>query len=240
MKRSKEQQPQLKNQHFVKSRGLETASKDEQNHIHKFLDPESKLQFSHINKSRFQEYKLEQDIHCLKSTNHFASCNGAFKKMKIGEECLVFCKKHVNDVIKTIINIMFSGSIYLRHTNDIVSLLPHPHIVVNKLSDEWEVEVLSITVQDLINLENADSIGEWAIRQFDFEDENWFDVAVYFSEFGEVIDNADIKEFFYYFQGVEWELNYEFQYDCISIKNLSYVEEDEIDESDELDMEETD
>jgi hypothetical protein len=241
MKRSQEQKPRLKNRFrdsFTRT-NLSTLPEEGRYHINNFLDVESKLQFSHMNKLNHQELKHDTDLYCLKSTRRFAACNETFKNIKIGEECLNFCQSHINEVIKTIINIMFSGRIYIRDINDDVRLLQHPTIYVNKSDFEGnEINVLEIDVNDLIQ---EDNLGEWVIREFDFVNENWFDIAIYFHEYGELLNDREIKELFYDFQGIEWELNYSHDYSCISIKNLSFVEEtDEGDEYDDLDMEEPD
>jgi hypothetical protein len=200
------------------------VSKDEKYHINRFLDPESKLQFSHVNKSRFQESKFDQDVQCLKSTNHFAACSGAFKKMQIGEECLVFCKNHVNKVIQDIINIMFSGHIYTRFSNGTILKLPYPEITIVKN----EYEVFIIDVNDVPEDDN-ETIGSWAIERFDFENENWFEMQIYFGR--------NLNEIVYDFQNMKWDLNYNPNDGNISIKNLSFKE----DEGDELlNMEEPD
>ncbi len=237
MKRSNEQRQRDRPRTFPQRRNIQTMSKDEKNHVGTFLDMESKMQYSHVNKSRFQESQTDKNLQCFKSTNHFVACSGVFKHMQIGEECLTFCKSHVNEVMKTIINIMFSGNIYTRFENGTKMKLPHPEITIQKSTlDNEEYEVFNIDANDLLEIDENDDIGSWAIEQYDFQNENWFEMQIWFG-------TGQLHEIFYDFQGVEWELNYSHDYNCISIKNLSYVEEDEGDESEEdvqLEMDEPD
>jgi hypothetical protein len=233
MKRSQEQHRYYKPSKFVPTRNITNMSKDEKHHIGGFLDLESKLQFSHVNKSRFQESKSDKDLQCLKSTNHFVGCSGVFQKMQVGQECLVFCKEHVNQVIETIVNIMFSGHIYTRYENGSIMKLPYPEITIQKSTpDDEEYEVFSIDVNDFDDMENNETIGQWATRHFDFKNENWFDMQIYFGD--------NLHEIFYNWQGIEWDLNY--LDNMLSIQNLSFVEEYATDdEGDEvLNMEEPD
>jgi hypothetical protein len=236
MKRSKEQKIRHRVTQFPSGRNIGTMSKDEKHHINRFLDPESKLQFSHVNKSRFQESKSDQDLQCYKSTNHLVACSGAFKKMQIGEECLVFCKKHVNEVITKIIDIMISGRIYTRFPNGSILKVPFPEIRVVKLDsedNEYEVFFIDANTNNTIEIGPDESVGSWATQEFDFEHENWFEMQIFFGENWNAV--------FYDFQNMEWDLNYNSSLGYISIKNLSFKDEyEEIDdEGDEsLDMEE--
>jgi hypothetical protein len=238
MKRSQEHQHKYhKPTKFVPMRNIENMSKDEKHHVGEFLDMESRLQFSHLNKSRFQESKSDKDLQCLKSTNHFVGCSGVFKKMQLGQECLVFCKKHVNEVIETIINIMISGNVYTRFINGTTMKLPFPEITVVKSDSEdndYEVFYIDANTNNDIEIGPDDTLGSWATKEFDFENENWFEMQIFFG--------YNLHEIFYNWQGIEWDLNYDTDNGYISIKNLSFVEEYETDdEGDEaLNMEEPD
>jgi hypothetical protein len=101
------------------------------------------------------------------------------KNIKIGDECISFCKLHVNQVIQTLINIIFSGQIYARHLDNYITLLSDPHVAVSEADSENETFVSEFNEKDAELFQN-DSVGQWATREFDFVNENWFDMAIFF------------------------------------------------------------
>jgi hypothetical protein len=198
----KRNQPQHK--YKTRLRGQTTSHmtrmpKDERGHVRQFLDLESKRNLSFANRALHGESSDDKDIRCFKQTNQYAACAGIFQKMLIAGECLAFCKEHVNQVMATLINIMFSG-----HLVDINGTsIPHPYMFVdNPTTDE---PFYTFGAEDINNVDANQTIGDYVIEQFDFTSPKWLEVKF------DCDDSVD--KLFFDFQGKKWEIdmNMEFQ-----------------------------
>jgi hypothetical protein len=239
MKRSWEQKRIVKS---VRMDRLSKMGRDPEGQMYGYLDVESKKALSHTTRRYHNALQPDHELRCLRQTNDFAACTGLFTRMRIGDECLVFCLSHVNTVISNLVNIMFSNQLFVRYTDLTVSRLHYPSIEVTEAApDDEERFVFFIREENMDSLAPNQTIGEWAVEEYDFVNSNWLNMGIYFSADG-YLDSKPVLELFYYFQDTEWVLNFEVEHSCILVQNALYEEEDE-DESDEpdaIDLDEAD
>jgi hypothetical protein len=202
--------------------------RDERGYVRKFLDPESKINLSYSNRVFHGESSKDKDIHCFKQTNKYAACTGVFLKMTIAGECLDFCKKHVNQVMATLINIMFSGHLYTRRyliegdegdeytptdiENEYTSMA-HPTMLVQRFN-EFDSDILfEFVPNDLKNVNTNQTVGDYVLRQFDFTSSSWEEISFEFKGLGHglVFD----------FQQKKWQIDYDD--DKVKVTNENYI-----------------
>jgi hypothetical protein len=236
MKRNQPQQKYKTRDSGQTTSHMTRMPRDERGHVRQFLDPESKINLSFSNRALHGESSTDKDIHCFKQTNNYAACTGVFQKMTIAGECLDFCKKHVNQVMATLINIMFSGRLVTLDlftsseedegdpaTEYEYTPIPHPSMVIERpSSDPNEPEVLyEFDEKDLKKVDVGQTVGDYVLQHFDFSSNRWQEVIFLFSE-GE-------WGVFFDFQDIKWEISMD---DAnITVTNENYV--DEIDENEE-------
>jgi hypothetical protein len=240
------------------SNQYENMASDAKHHMHKFLNPEEKLNLGQVNQKSHLDLERDIDVRCLKATNHFAACSGVFANLQIGSECLRFCLFHVNQVMINIINIMFSGHIrahtalihpaYIRPRlvakGDMT--LKNPKLIIEYESEEFQLrgipmDELTFQEQDMIAMFPGQTFGEWVVAQFDFSELNWKCVNFDFSEIDE-FGLRDDNMVFFDFQDLDWPLLVDQDKLMIVVENKEFqAENDEVNtetEDDELNMDE--
>jgi hypothetical protein len=206
---------------------MSTMPRDERGHMRQFLDPKSKVNLSFTNKKMLNESKTDQDIHCWKETNELTACSGMFQNMKIAGECLTFCKHHVNSVMAKFINIMFSGNITAINLDGTQITRIYPILVTIQTAPEDEMKPMEVLFEfqnDNVRLRLEETIGDWAIRNFDFQSSEWEMMVFTFDT--EFIPN-DV------FFDTKWILKWDREYDAIVVYNQSFTHTNvEMDEPD--------
>ncbi len=193
----------------------------ERRHVTQFLDPESKRSLSEASHGLHKESLTDADLRCLRATNSFVACSGAFVSMRVGPECLNFCDAHVNESMSAIINIMASGRLFTYRESEEIALPANVNVSVERATEFETTILLQFPTQTA-----QQNIGDWAIGQLDFRSTEW----------GSIIFTPGIPVHNLYYKDEDsrlWQLHYDTDSNSLTITNPHFVMPQEIEQEQE-------
>jgi hypothetical protein len=178
---------------------------DASKHVSRFLDPEEKFAMSQLNRGSHNALQTDNDVHCYRATNNYASCSGSFVGLRVGPECLQFCKNHVNEVIAKLVNIMFSGHIVAHLRSGQLVTVANPHAYVEHDNPEGEDDGQPYEMLFYFDESNFQepNFGDWVVSQFDFRRRDWQRITFDFLD----LEELNYEDVNYDFQGNDYQLN---------------------------------